>query len=56
MHLMSIMEMIVTVKVIMNVVKMKRSHILSTSYPGSFFGEGKTLVGAGHVTLTKLIA
>ena len=29
---------------------------LSTSYPGSFFGEGKTLVGAGHVTLTKLIA
>ena len=28
----------------------------ATSYPGSFFGEGKTLVGAGHVTLTKLIA
>ena len=27
-----------------------------TSYPGSFFGEGKTLVGAGHVTLTKLTA
>ena len=22
---------------------------LTTSYPGSFFGEGKTLVGAGHV-------
>ena len=21
----------------------------ATSYPGSFFGEGKTLVGAGHV-------
>ena len=21
----------------------------STSYPGSFFGEGKTLAGAGHV-------
>ena len=21
----------------------------STSFPGSFFGEGKTLVGAGHV-------
>ena len=29
---------------------------IPTSYPGSFFGEGKTLVGAGHVTLTKLIA
>ena len=23
---------------------------VATSYPGSFFGEGKTLVGAGHVT------
>ena len=32
------------------------SQLLTTSYPGSFFGEGKTLVGAGHVTLTKLIA
>ena len=33
-----------------------KSGLHSTSYPGSFFGEGKTLVGAGHVTLTKLIA
>ena len=33
-----------------------REVVLSTSYLGSFFGEGKTLVGAGHVTLTKLIA
>ena len=23
--------------------------IVTTSFPGSFFGEGKTLVGAGHV-------
>ena len=23
--------------------------VRATSYPGSFFGEGKTLVGAGHV-------
>ena len=30
--------------------------VVATSYPGSFFGEGKTLVGAGHVTVTKLIA
>ena len=28
----------------------------ATSFPGSFFGEGKTLVGAGHVTVTKFIA
>jgi hypothetical protein len=27
-----------------------------TSFPGSFFGEGKTLVGAGHVAHRKLIA
>ena len=34
----------------------ERSASGPTSYPGSFFKEGKTLVGAGHVTLTKLIA
>jgi hypothetical protein len=28
----------------------------ATSFPGSFFGEGKTLVGAGHVVHRKLIA
>jgi hypothetical protein len=29
---------------------------IATSFPGSFFGEGKTLVGAGHVAHRKLIA
>ena len=28
----------------------------TTSFPGSFFGEGKTLVGAGYVAHRKLIA
>ena len=30
--------------------------VVTTSFPGSFFGEGKTLVGAVHVTVTKFIA
>ena len=33
----------------MRMLTQEGEHTLTTSYPGSFFGERKTLAGAGHV-------